>query len=137
MFVSVGDVEVGVARGFEGGVDGEDGVTPCVARPLEGAVKVAKVGCVEVGGGEVGDGAEPPCEDGGCRGGLVGRCEGRVEDFKVAVVGVDGGDARVVGVDDDTKAGCENREGGVDMFEGCVGGAHLFDGSGGEDATHP
>ena len=144
VFVSMWDVEVVVTRGFEGRVDGEGGIAPCVTRPLEGGVKVCKVGHVEVGGCEVGDDAEPPREDSGrCCGGLGGVVVGRrslreccIEDFKVAVVGVGRRDTGVAGVENKTEANCEKGKRGVNVFECCVGGAHLFDGGRWEDAAH-
>lgn len=134
MFVPVRDEEIVVAGYLEGGVDG-DGVAPRVAGSLERRVKVTKVGLVDVKGCEVGDDAEPPCEDGGFR--VVARgWEGRVKDFKVAVVGVNAWDAGVTWVDDEAEAGCEKGEALINVFEGCVSCAHLLDSGGREDAVY-
>ena len=112
-------------------------VAPGVASGLEGSVKVTKVGLVDVGGCHVGDGAEPPCEDDGfwVRTVVVsGRRRGK--DFEIAVVGVNGWDTGVTGVDDEAETGCEKGETLIDVFEGCVSGAHLLDSSRGEDAVY-
>lgn len=141
------DEEIVVTGCFEWGIDGHGGVTPRVASGFEGGVKVTKVGLVDVEGCQVGDDAEPPCEDGRFWVGIVivagrgwvvrtGLREGRVEDFKVAVVGMNARDAWVAWVDNETETGCEKGEALVDVFKGCVSCAHLLDGSGWENAVY-
>ena len=83
---------------------------------------------VEVGRGEVGASAEPPCE----------KFSGGGGNFKVAVVGVGGGCMWVSRVDNEAESGCVEREAAVLVFgkrNGCVVCAHLFHCCGGKSAV--
>ena len=62
--------------------------------------------------------------------------EGNVEDFKVAVVGVGRWDAGVTRMEDEADASSKKGEALVDIFEGCVGRAHLLDSGRGKDAAY-
>ena len=91
----------------------------CVAGGFEGGVEVDCVFFVEVGRGEVGASAEPPCEE----------LSGGRGYFKVAVVGVNSRCVWVSGVDDEADSGCVEGEAAVLAFRERNGGvvrAHLF-----------
>ena len=91
----------------------------CVAGGFEGGVEVDCVFFVEVGRGEVGASAEPPCEE----------LSGGRGYFKVAVIGVNSRCMWVSGVDDEADSGCVEGEAAVLVFRERNGGvvrAHLF-----------
>ena len=99
-----------------------------VAGGFESGVEVDCVFFVEVGRGEIGASAEPPCKKFSRGGG----------NFKVAVVGVGGGCVWVSGVNDEAETGCVEGEATILVFgerNGCVVCAHLFHCCGGKSAV--
>lgn len=99
-FPAMRDREILVALLFE---IGPVALIVLVTRLLERLVEMDGIGFVEVGRGEVGSTAKPPCF-------RFPRHVG-IFNLKVPVIQVDGGHVRVPGVDDDAEAGCEEWDG--------------------------